>query len=454
MNGPVTNTLSEAAASPESAKPVGTRPLGSRGRRLLFLVLLVPLVTGLLAALGWLAGWYGPLVFAGLWSVLSVAAGSALVWRETTWLDATEKAHREGEDIFRTAVDMAPNGILMVDADGRIILTNRQVETIFGYEPGELLGRPVESLLPERYRRHHVADRNRFFGEPVARAMGSGRDLYALRKDGREVPVEIGLAPVIQAGRSCVLASIIDITERKRSEAELRRSNEELEQFAYVASHDLQEPLRMVSAYTQLLSERYRGRFDEKADRFLAFAADGAIRMQRLLEDLLSYSRVNTRGQPLVSTSLDEVLDRVLAHLQLSISQSGATITRDPLPVVRADSGQMEHVFLNLLGNALKFRGNEAPAIHVGAESTGQQVRIYVKDNGIGIDPRYAERIFVIFQRLHQRGKYPGTGVGLAICKRIVERHGGRIWVESAPGKGATFHFTLQADTAGRTRAA
>ena len=154
------------------------------------------------------------------------------------------------------------------------------------------------------------------------------------------------------------------------------------------------------------------------------------------------------------SSVVPSVLDRALAHLQLSITQSGATITRDPLPAVKADGGQLEHLFLNLLGNAIKFRGQEPPAIHVGAESTGRQARIYVKDNGIGIDPRYAERIFVIFQRLHRRDEYPGTGVGLALCKRIVERHGGRIWVESAPGEGATFHFTLQADPAGRVKAA
>lgn len=230
--------------------------------------------------------------------------------------------------------------------------------------------------------------------------------------------------------------------------AELERSNKELQQFAYVASHDLQEPLRMVSSYLQLLELRYKDQLDSDAHEFITFAVEGATRMHELIQGLLAYSRVGTHGAPLERSDAQAALSLILDNLQLAIEESGAVVTHDPLPEVMADPVQLGQLFQNLIGNAIKFRGKEAPRIHVGVERTecddGNAPWLFsVRDNGIGIDPRYGERIFIIFQRLHARDEYPGTGIGLALCKRIVERHGGHIWVESQPEQGSTFYFTL-----------
>ena len=229
----------------------------------------------------------------------------------------------------------------------------------------------------------------------------------------------------------------------KRTTTELERSNAELEQFAYIASHDLQEPLRMVSSYTQLLARRYRGQLDSDADDFIAFAVDGAERMQTLIHDLLAYSRVASRGSTPAPTSLDEVFDTAVANLRAAIEESGAEVTRGPLPTLSVDASQLTQLFQNLIGNALKFRREVEPRVHVAAEVSEEVITFSVSDNGIGIESGYLERIFEIFQRLHTRDKYPGTGIGLAICRRIVERHQGRIWVESEPDVGTTFYFTV-----------
>jgi signal transduction histidine kinase len=241
-----------------------------------------------------------------------------------------------------------------------------------------------------------------------------------------------------------------EITDRKLAEKQLKatldelgRSNAELEQFAYVASHDLQEPLRMISSYVQLLSRRYAGKLDTDADEFIGFAVDGANRMQGLINDLLMYSRVGTRGKPFEPTDCHAVLGRVLVNLHTAIDESRGIVTNDDLPTIMADQTQMGQLFQNLVGNALKFRGEDPPRIHISAEQNGNEWAFAVRDNGIGIDSEYFERIFVIFQRLHGKATYPGTGIGLAVCKRIVERHGGRIWLESELEKGTAFHFTL-----------
>jgi len=249
-----------------------------------------------------------------------------------------------------------------------------------------------------------------------------------------------------------VTAAIRDITLRKEADAhlvekveELNRSNEELEQFAYLASHDLQEPLRMVASYTQLLSRRYKGKLDSDADEFIAFAVDGANRMQRLIQDLLMYSRVDKKGQKLLEISSDGALQKALFNLRGAIEQSGALVTQGPLPEVTADEIQLVQLFQNLIGNAIKYQGAGIPHIHVSATRNGAPKWIFsVKDNGLGIDPQFFERIFGMFQRLHKRDEFEGTGMGLAICKKIVERHGGNISVESKPGLGSTFSFTLK----------
>ena len=235
-----------------------------------------------------------------------------------------------------------------------------------------------------------------------------------------------------------------------RKAEELARSNADLEQFAYVASHDLQEPLRMVAAYTQLLAERYRGRLDENADKFIGYASEGALRMQTLIQDLLAFSRVGRSGVVCGRVDCDAAMEEVLRSLGPAIQESGAVVTHGALPPVWADRSQMAQVFQNLIGNAIKFRGKEPPAISVQAEKVGQHWLFSVSDNGIGIAPEYAENIFVVFQRLHARTEYPGNGIGLAICKKIVERNGGKIWVEAQPGRGSghgsAFKFTMPCD--------
>jgi signal transduction histidine kinase len=243
--------------------------------------------------------------------------------------------------------------------------------------------------------------------------------------------------------------------ERKQAEKalkekteELARSNQDLEQFASVASHDLQEPLRMVTSYVQLLARRYQSRLDSDAEEFINFAVDGATRMHTLINDLLAYSRVGTGGKPFEPTNSETILQQSLDNLQVTMEESGAVVTHDSLTTVMADDLQLGQLFQNLIGNAIKFHGEEPPRVHVSARPGGNGWIFSVRDNGIGIAPEYAERIFIIFQRLHSREEYPGTGIGLAVCKKIVECHGGRIWVESELGKGATFYFTLPASKA------
>jgi len=226
--------------------------------------------------------------------------------------------------------------------------------------------------------------------------------------------------------------------------AALQRSNEELQQFAYIASHDLQEPLRTIATYVKLLAQRYRGRLDAEADEFIGFVVDSAERMQQLIQSLSLYSQVENKELACTPTDCETILAGTLRDLQRAIKENDAEITHDPLPTIKADAKQLRLVFQNLLSNAIKFRSDEHPRIHVSARRDGQYWRFAVRDNGIGLDPGYTERIFYIFQRLHTRQEYPGTGIGLAICKKVVERHGGCIWVESALGQGATFFFTMR----------
>jgi light-regulated signal transduction histidine kinase (bacteriophytochrome) len=239
------------------------------------------------------------------------------------------------------------------------------------------------------------------------------------------------------------------LAERQHREAQLRQANAELQQFAYVASHDLQEPLRMVTSYVQLLAQRYQGQLDAEAEEFISYAVEGAQRVHQLIQDLLAYTRVGGTAPGWTAVDCEEVLARTVHDLHLLIEEMQAEVSHDPLPTVRGEAQQVGLVFQNLIGNALKFHGAAPPRIHVSARREGIMWVFAVKDNGIGIEAKQAERIFQVFQRLHTRSEYPGTGIGLAICKKIVERHGGRIWVESEPGKGATFFFTLPANDGG-----
>ena len=355
---------------------------------------------------------------------------------------------------FRGLLEAAPDAIVIVDQRGAIRIVNRQTEVLFGYPRDELIGQRVEVLLPERFRHAHTDHRGQYATGPRTRPMGIGLELIARRKDGSEFPVEISLSPMASATRQLVISTIRDVTDRKQAEerlkaaaADLARSNTELEQFAYVASHDLQEPLRMVASYTQLLARRYRSKLDQDADEFISFAVDGARRMQELINDLLAYSRVGTRALQLERVDANRVVDEVVRDLAPAIADSGGSVTRDELPSLQADPTQLRQLFQNLIANGIKFRRpTQEPRVHVSAARDGCRWVFGVGDNGIGIEPQYVERIFVLFQRLHTRDEYPGTGIGLAICKKIVERHGGAMWVESEPGHGTTFGFSLSAD--------
>jgi PAS domain S-box-containing protein len=363
--------------------------------------------------------------------------------------DLTERKRLDRELQARAhLLDLTNDAILVRDpVIGLITYWNRGAEVLYGWSKAEALGQISHALLQTRF--------------PVPREtieailLKSGRwegELLQTTRDGRSVVVASAwtVEPDPQGRPIGFLEVNRDITQRKQAEEqlqrrteELARSNTELQQFAYVASHDLQEPLRMVASYTQLLARRYRGKLDQDADEFIAFAVDGATRMQLLINDLLAYSRVGTRGRPFAPTDCNQVVDQVIADLGPAIHDAQATVTRTDLPTVVADRLQLSQVFQNLVGNALKYRGTAPPEVTVSAQREDGIWVFAVQDNGIGIDPPYFERIFVLFQRLHSRAQYPGTGIGLAICKKIVERHGGHIWVESQPGQGATFFFTI-----------
>jgi PAS domain S-box-containing protein len=359
---------------------------------------------------------------------------------------------RDAEARMRSVVDHVVDGIVTIDDHGTVTTFNPAAERIFGYSASYVMGRNVRMLMPEPFHSEHDDYIGDYLRTGEAKIIGIGREVVGLRADGSTFPMELAVSEFDFGGRRYFTGIVRDISERKRAEAELRRtaedlarSNLDLERFAYVASHDLQEPLRAVAGCVNLLKRRYEGRLDERADDLIAHTVDGARRMQQLIDDLLAYSRVGTRAKAKEDADSGHALERALANLEAAITDSAAVVTYSTLPVVRADAAQLTQLFQNLVGNAIKFRGDRPPTVHVDATLDGGAWTFAVKDNGIGVGPEYFERIFVIFQRLHTRSEYPGTGIGLAICKRIVERHGGRIWVESEPGMGTTFYFTIPA---------
>lgn len=359
-----------------------------------------------------------------------------------------EEALRETADYLQKLLDHANAPIIVWDADTRVTRFNNAFQQLTGYSAEEVVGRELAMLFPAGSRAESLAK----IEAALAGEFWESVEIPILRKDGGTCIALWNSANVCgEDGRlMATIAQGVDITVRKLAEEGLReavtaleKSNAELERFAYVASHDLQEPLRTVASYVQLLEKRYGDRLDDDAKDFMGYAVDGAKRMQVLIDDLLAYSRVATRSEPLEPVDVESVLSRVLGNLAVAIEESGADVTHDRLPRAMGDETQLIQLLQNLIENGIKFRGDEPPKVHVGVESEDGKLVFSVSDNGIGIDPEYFERIFVIFQRLHSRGDYPGTGIGLAVAKRIVERHGGRMWVRSEKKKGAVFYFTL-----------
>jgi len=378
--------------------------------------------------------------------------GAIGVAHDITERHKAEEALEVSERRVRLIIENANDAYIAMDREGLIVDWNPQAERIFGWSREEVVGKSLaESIIPERMREHHLNGLVHYLHTGEGKLLNRRVEMPALHRNLREFPVEMTIS-AMRVDESVIFSAFIhDISDRVRAKEELqrtadelRRSNEELEQFAYIASHDLQEPLRMVASYTQLLERRYATQLDQTARDFIGYAVDGAKRMQQFITGLLRYSRVGTEQRILEEVSLQTIFDAAIANLRMAIEESGATVEAHSLPAVMGDPRQLTQLLQNLIGNALKFRKpDQAPRVEIGAEAEGDFWLISVRDNGIGLHPRFSERVFVIFQRLHSRDEYEGTGLGLAICKKIVERHGGRIWVESKEGEGATFFFTL-----------
>jgi PAS domain S-box-containing protein len=372
----------------------------------------------------------------------------ASITRDITERNKTGEALRHSEEYFRAVTENASDIITILGADGAIRYESFSIERILGYGREELLGRDVFEFI-------HPDDKSgsmKTFAEVMEKpSIPLSLKVRFLHKNMTWRTLEVvGVNLLHNPAVGGIVINSRDITKREEAEQQLKkttdelaRSNADLQQFAYVASHDLQEPLRIIESFVKLLARRYKDKLDDKAEEFIGFTIDGVRRMQDLIKDLLEYSRVGTKGINLKPVDFSLAADRAVLNLQSAIEESNAVITHDKLPSVMADASQLNSLFQNLFSNAIKFHGMEAPRIHVSAERKEDDWIFSVKDNGIGIKPSESERIFAVFQRLHGRGEYPGTGIGLAICKRIVERHGGRIWVESEPEKGSVFFFTI-----------
>lgn len=378
---------------------------------------------------------------------VELGRNNALLRRQTEILGRAEQK-------FRSLLEAAPDAMIISSEDGQISLVNSQAESICGFSREELVGHKIHMLVPE--------------WSCLPGSTGTPRESSAVRKNGSNFPAEISLSPLQTEEGLLVISAIRDMSERKlamdaihqlnmnleqrvaertqelfESNENLRQSNEDLNQFAYAASHDLQEPLRMVSLYSEMLRMRYAGRLDQMADQFITFVVDGAQRMELLLKDLLEYSQAGSSGAgPTNPVDCGTVMEKVVLNLRASIEQNGAVITWRDLPTIRAHEVRLIQLFQNLVGNAIKYRRTEPPTVLVTAERRDGEWLFSVQDNGIGIKSDYAQQIFGIFKRLHGNS-YPGTGIGLAICQRIVENYGGRIWVQSKPGEGSVFCFTV-----------
>jgi PAS domain S-box-containing protein len=364
---------------------------------------------------------------------------------------------RESKDQFRRIIDTAQEAFVSIDSRSVITGWNQQAETTFGWSRSQAIGRPiVDLLIPDRYRASHYEGIKRFLETGSGPALRRRMELVAMHRDRHEFPIEIAVSAMRTKNGYVFNAFLHDISERKRAEelariksglerqtAELKRSNLELAQFAHVASHDLSEPLRTVSRYVQLLDNRYRGKLDDDAHEFIGYAVEGAARMQALVNALNAYSTLGSAEHEPVPVDSSQLVSQTIDALAAQIADADAVVTVDPLPTVPGDPRQLAEVFQNLISNALKFAKDEPPKVHVSAERMEDSWCFMISDNGIGIKPEHRTRIFEMFRRLHNRDQYGGTGIGLTICRKIVARHGGKIWVEEAPGGGSSFRFTV-----------
>jgi PAS domain S-box-containing protein len=358
----------------------------------------------------------------------------------------------KAENKFRKLLDSAPDAIVIANRDGVVRLVNAQTEKMFQYDREEMVGKKVEMLIPEQFSSHHAAHREGFFANPKVRSMGIGLELFGKRKDGDKFPIEISLSPIETEEGVWVSAAIRDITDKKHDHEALRDyarkleiSNSNLEQFAYVASHDLQEPLRTITNFVTLLEDKHNGSLDADSGKYMDYIVHAAERMKHLIRDLLMYSRIG-KDHVAETTDCKDLLTEILVDTDSLIKESNTEIIIGPLPVIKASKTEIKQLFQNLLTNAIKYRRpDKAPKVEIGAVAYDGTWLFSVKDNGIGIDKEYSERIFIIFQRLHNDNKYAGTGIGLATCRKIVELNGGKIWVVSQPESGSTFYFTFPA---------
>ncbi|MEG4587357.1 PAS domain S-box protein [Microcoleus sp. MOSTC5] len=373
--------------------------------------------------------------------------GNHCFMKDITERKLTERALQESEFKYRQIVELAEEGIWVIDSNSLTTYVNHAMARMLGYTELEMFGRSLFDFMDEQEKPQGIDNFER-----RKQGIGEQHEFKFKSKDGKDIWTDMSTSPVMdsQGNLLSCCALVYNITSRKEAEQQmlqltedLKRSNEELEQFAYVASHDLQEPLRAVTSYTQLLAQRYQGNLDERANKYINYIVDGATRMQQLINDLLAYSRLGTSGQEFEEADCNAAVKQSLSNLQIAIAEKKAVITWDAMPTVMADEFQLVQLFQNLIANGIKFCRQDTPLIHIAAGRQESEWLFSVRDNGIGIDPQYADRIFIIFGRLHSRREYSGTGIGLAMCKRIVERHGGRIWVESQEGKGATFYFTI-----------
>jgi PAS domain S-box-containing protein len=363
----------------------------------------------------------------------------------------TEQALIEERDRAKNYLDIAGAIIVVVDNDQKVSLINKKGCEILGYNEKEIIGKNwFETFIPKKDREEVKAVFKKLIAGEIEPVEYFENSILTKDKGERIIAWHNNFLRDEGSKTIAALSSGEDITDHKKADDELRRltselqrSNADLKQFAYSASHDLQEPLRVVAGFVRLLEKRYKDKLDEKAHELIHFTVNGVERMQMLIRDLLVYSQVSTKGSIFKTTNCSVVLEEAIRNLQTAIEETGAEITCDLLPTVMGDSSQLIRLFQNLIGNGIKFRSAARPKIHISAEQKEKEWVFSVRDNGIGIDPKHLDRIFVVFQRLHTKEEYEGTGIGLSVCKKIVERHGGRIWVESEPGKGSTFFFTI-----------